>query len=131
MKSAANYNPKLWGKCGWQFLHYICLGYSNRPTEKDKEHYKNFILELGYVLPCAECRQNFIIHSKNHPIDNFLNNSQSLFKWIVKIQNITNKTNIDDVILKKYYVNENRRLEMKNCCGLEGKSKKLLEKLGH
>ena len=40
MKSSANYHPKLWGNNGWNFLHHVALGYSNKPTEENKEHYK-------------------------------------------------------------------------------------------
>lgn len=129
MKSSANYNPKLWGNCGWQFLHYIALGYSNKPTNENREHYKNFMLELGYVLPCEECRENFIQHSKKYDINNYLDNSNNLFNWIIKIQNETNSKNIDNELMKKYYVNEQRRIDLKNCCGLQRKSQELLKKI--
>ena len=139
MKSATNYNPILWGKCGWEFLHYVSLGYSNKPTDEDKTHYKNFMLELGHVLPCVECRENFKKHNIKYPIDEYLKNSNSLFNWIIKIQNEINyqnhmnkskkKKQIDSKLMKKYYVNENRRLEMKNCCGLEATRERLLKKI--
>lgn len=139
MKSSANYNPKLWGKCGWEFIHYIALGYSNKPTDEDKSHYKNFMLELGFVLPCKECRQNFINHYNKYPITDYLNNSTKLFEWVIKIQNEVNnqlhhekgRKNkvINTELMKKYYVNENRRLEMKNCCNLKNKSDRLLKEI--
>ena len=136
VKASANYNPKLWGNCGWQFLHYIALGYSNKPTEENRQHYKNFMMELGYVIPCAECRENFIKHSSEILIDDHLDNSQNLFDWVIKIQNKTNqhsktarKKVLDSELMKKYYVNEQRRLDSKNCCGLKRKSQKLWEKI--
>ncbi len=139
MKSSANYHPILWGNCGWQFLHYIALGYSNQPNEEDKAHYRRFMKEIGFVLPCKECRHNFRIHYKKYPIDEYLSCSNKLFEWIMKIQNETNLKNhkekglklkqIDSTLMKKYYVNENRRLELKNCCNLKQKSLKLLEKI--
>ena len=101
MKSAAKYNPKLWGNCGWKFLHYIALGYSNKPTQEDKEHYKIFMLNLGYVLPCIECRENFKNHIKNFPIEDYLNNSNKLFEWVIKIQNEVNRINHEKKGFKK------------------------------
>lgn len=133
MKSSANYNPKLWGKCGWTFLHYVCLGYSNKPSEEIKTYYKNFLLGLGNVLPCEECRENFIKHSKKILIDDYLDNANKLFEWIIKIQNETNKILNKKLLnyenLKKYYVNENRILEMKACCGLLKRKEQLAKKL--
>ena len=139
MKSAANYHPQLWGNCGWQFLHYVALGYSNKPTENDKEHYKKFMENIGYVLPCEECRINFQSHIKKYPIENYLDNSKKLFEWIIKIQNEVNRINhetkglrkkfIDGDLMKKYYVNEQRRKELKNCCNLRAKSKKIMDKI--
>lgn len=136
MKSAANYDPRLWGKCGWKFLHYIALGYSNKPTEENKLHYKNFMMNLSNVIPCIECRENFIKHSKKNPIDDYLDNSQKLFQWVVKIQNEVSKTLkrkpmriIKSDNLKKFYVNEQRRIDLKNCCGLQAKSEKILKNI--
>jgi len=133
MQSSANYYPTLWGKCGWIFIHHIALGYSNKPTKNEKEHYRNFMLELGYVLPCDECRDNFQIHSKKIPIDNYLKNSHMLFEWVILIQNEVNKSLnkrlINSKYLHKYYVNENRRIALKNCCGLAAASEKISKKI--
>lgn len=139
MKSAAKYNPKLWGNCGWQFLHYIALGYSNKPRQEDKDHYKKFMLELGHVLPCDECRKNFQSHIKKFPIEDYLDNSTKLFEWVIKIQNEVNRINhetkglkkkvINRDLMRKYYVNEQRRLDLKNCCNLRAKSDKIMKKI--
>ena len=139
MKSAAKYSPKLWGNCGWQFLHYIALGYSNKPSEDDKQHYKIFILNLGYVLPCEECRDNFQSHIKKFPIEDYLDNSKKLFEWVIKIQNEINMINhktkglkkkqINGDLMRKYYVNEQRRIDLKNCCNLRAKSNKIMKKI--
>jgi hypothetical protein len=49
--------PDAWGPHAWKFLHYVSLGYSDRPTKEDKEKYKSFFLLLQDVLPCSICTQ--------------------------------------------------------------------------
>ena len=48
----------VWGPSLWHTLHTISFNYPLKPTKKDKIHYRNFILELKYVLPCKYCRIN-------------------------------------------------------------------------
>ena len=130
MKASADYQPELWGNATWKFLHFMALGYSNKPTDRNKRHYKEFVERLQYILPCHECRTNFSKHLKKYPIDPYLKNSHTLFEWIVKIQNETkNSRKVNKEYLKKYYVNENRKIVMKNCCGLEKKSERLVKKI--
>ena len=51
--------PKIWGPHGWKFLHYVSLGYPEKPTDKEKIYYKNFYYSLQNVLPCEKCAQNY------------------------------------------------------------------------
>lgn len=133
MKSAADYYPTLWGRSGWKFIHHVALGYSNKPRDEDVEHYKSFMMNLGYVLPCKDCRENFNKQIKKLPVDEYLKNSHRLFEWVILVQNEVNKTLnkplIDVKYLHKYYVNENRRIALKDCCGLQGASEKISKKI--
>ena len=55
----------VWGPSMWHYLHTMSFNYPNNPTKDEKKQYKNFILQLQYVLPCKYCRvnlkNNFII----------------------------------------------------------------------
>tara|TARA_Y100000389_G_scaffold196600_1_gene229791 strand:+ start:514 stop:984 length:471 start_codon:yes stop_codon:yes gene_type:complete len=82
--------PEIWGPPGWIFLHTITLNYPHKPTEYDKEHYKNFFLNLQNVLPCQYCTHNYKLHLKKYPIDKFLDSKKSLVKWLIHIHNEVN-----------------------------------------
>lgn len=86
-------SPNEWGPPAWKFIHYISLVYPNNPTELDKKHYTDFFNSLQYVLPCPKCSENYKKHLKIHPLENSLENSDSLFKWTVNIHNEVNKIN--------------------------------------
>ena len=38
--------PKVWGPHGWKFIHYVTLGYPEKPNNAQKERYKAFFLLL-------------------------------------------------------------------------------------
>lgn len=48
----------IWGPGIWHYLHTMSFNYPVNPTSSDKKHYRNFVLELQYVLPCGKCRKN-------------------------------------------------------------------------
>lgn len=83
----------VWGPNLWKSIHYIALGYPKKPTFEDKLNYKNFYLTLGPVLPCMKCSMNFKRHMNELPIDGYLENTDKLFAWTVKLHNIVNKEN--------------------------------------
>jgi hypothetical protein len=62
--NSADYNSNdgmlttVWGPGIWHYLHTMSFNYPVNPTPSDKKHYRNFILELQYVLPCGKCRKN-------------------------------------------------------------------------
>jgi len=79
-----SYNPKLWGQHAWNFLYYIAFSYPDNPTPVDKNHVKVFFTEIGSVLPCTICRQNFVDHLQQYPITDYvLNNKTNLITWLI------------------------------------------------
>jgi hypothetical protein len=40
-------SPKHWGREGWKFIHWVALTYPNKPTEKDKKNYRNYLETLA------------------------------------------------------------------------------------
>ena len=48
----------VWGPPLWHYLHTMSFNYPVKPSLEDKKHYRNFILNLRYILPCKYCRMN-------------------------------------------------------------------------
>lgn len=91
--------PDKWGPHGWKFIHYITLGYPDRPTSDHKNRYKKFFLTLTGVIPCVLCRNNYIKHLKEYPIsDKVLKNKKNLMGWGVLMHNLVNKSNNKKVV---------------------------------
>lgn len=85
-----NYNPKIWGPNAWRFLHMVALSYPTIPTSEDKKAYKSFFLGLGKILPCHKCQNNFAEHIKKFDINKYLDSPDSLFEWVLSINNEIN-----------------------------------------
>ena len=49
---------KIWGPLQWTFLHTMSFNYPVNPTPEDKKHYRDYVLNLQYILPCKYCRIN-------------------------------------------------------------------------
>ena len=74
-------DPEYWGKSGWIFLNSIALTYD--PV--NKEHYRQFILQLPFILPCKTCGENL---KKNIPsLDKALDSKEGLIKWFIDVRN--------------------------------------------
>ena len=58
----------VWGPGIWHYLHTMSFNYPVHPTASDKRHYRDFVLELQYVLPCGKCRKNLVKNFKKHPL---------------------------------------------------------------
>jgi hypothetical protein len=74
-------DPTYWGKSGWIFLNSIALTYK----PEYRENYKNFILQLQYILPCRTCGENLV---KNiDTLDDALESKEKLLKWLINLRN--------------------------------------------
>lgn len=112
-----NFSPSLWGKHGWIFFNHVALSYPQNPTEEEKQAYKNFFTEVQNILPCLSCSINYKKHLKELPIDGYLDSSDSLFSWVIKMQNKVNehlkKPLLDEDYIKKLHMNPSMPLNPK------------------
>lgn len=74
-------DPIYWGKSGWIFINSIALTYE----PKNKEAYKQFILQLPLILPCRTCGENL---KKNiNTLDIALESKETFINWLINVRN--------------------------------------------
>ena len=82
----------VWGPSMWHYLHTMSFNYPVAPTPADKKHYRDFMLNLQYVLPCKYCRQNLTNNYKVFPLKaSDMANRDSFSRYVYKLHEIINK----------------------------------------
>jgi len=82
----------IWGPGMWHFLHTMSFNYPINPTDEDKIHYKSFIENLQYILPCKYCRQNLKRNLKMMPLTSKVMASRDSFsRYIYNLHETVNK----------------------------------------
>jgi hypothetical protein len=82
----------VWGPSMWHSLHTLSFNYPVHPTEDDKQHYMDFILNLQNVLPCGKCRKNLIKNLKKLPLTMAsMENRETFSKYIYNLHEVINK----------------------------------------
>jgi len=62
------------------------------PTREQKDHYRNFILNLRHVLPCRHCRENLQKNFKYLPLRACdLKDRQSFSRYVYNLHEAVNK----------------------------------------
>lgn len=93
--SDTSIDPDVWGSYMWFTIHYVALGYPEKPSEIDKKNYKEFYKNLQYTIPCQKCKEHYIqmLTLDNNLIlkDSIFDNKIKLFRWTVDIHNAVNK----------------------------------------
>jgi hypothetical protein len=70
----------------------MSFNYPVSPTPEEKQHYRNFVLELRYVLPCGKCRKNLATNFKKLPLTMAEMQSRDTFsKYIYDLHETVNK----------------------------------------
>lgn len=83
---------KIWGPSMWHVLHTMSFNYPVEPTQKDKKHYRDFVWNLQYVLPCKHCRMNLKTNFKELPITiETMKNRETFSKYIYQLHELINK----------------------------------------
>jgi len=82
----------VWGPTLWHTLHTLSFNYPINPTEKDKKHYKDFMLSLVNVLPCKYCRENLVNNFNKLPLtSNCMKNRKNFSIYVYKLHETINK----------------------------------------
>jgi hypothetical protein len=70
----------------------MSFNYPVHPTASDKRHYRDFVLELQYVLPCGKCRKNLVKNFKKLPLNMSAMKSRETFsRYIYELHETVNK----------------------------------------
>jgi len=82
----------IWGPSMWHSLHTMSFNYPVYPTPEQKKQYREFILNLQYVLPCGKCRKNLKKNFKKLPLNLSDMESRSTFSlYVYKLHEVINK----------------------------------------
>lgn len=82
----------IWGPAAWHFLHTISFNYPTNPTAENKKHYRDFIYNLRYVLPCKYCRINLTNNLKTKPLlMSHMKNRETFSRYIYELHELVNK----------------------------------------
>lgn len=82
----------VWGPSLWHSLHVISFNYPVKPTNKEKKHYKKFIMSLKHTLPCGICRKNLKMNLKECPLtQKDLQSRYHFSKWMYDFHEHVNK----------------------------------------
>jgi len=82
----------VWGPSLWHYLHVMSFNYPNNPTIKEKQYYRNFVINLQNVLPCKYCRINLKNNLKKNPLKMcHLKDRHAFSYYIYNLHEIVNK----------------------------------------
>lgn len=90
-------DTSIWGPPFWFSLHTISMNYPEKPSYIDKQQHLIFFESLKKVLPCQTCRDHYAIFLQNKPISPYLDNKNTLKKWVLDCHNNVNKINGEKV----------------------------------
>ena len=82
----------VWGPSLWHSLHTMSFNYPTNPTNKQKIHYRNFVLNLQYVLPCKYCRMNLVNNFKALPLKmSYMKNRETFSRYVYELHELINR----------------------------------------
>ena len=82
----------VWGPSMWHYLHCMSFNFPINPTNEQKKHYRDFIINLQHTLPCKYCRINFKNNLKNLPLTmKCMKNRDSFSRYIYNLHELINK----------------------------------------
>ena len=99
-------DPNIWGPHYWFFLHTISMTYPLRPNALTKKKYYEFIQNLPLFIPVEKISTEFSKLIDEYPITPYLDNRESLIRWMHFIHNkINQKLEKPELSLNDFYIN--------------------------
>lgn len=99
MSSSHLPKPAQWGPHFWYVLKIVALSYGDQPSPTLRAEAVAFYSSLVKMLPCPDCRKHFKALLEEHPVENALENTDSLIAWVetmeVKVKDIIETSSKD------------------------------------
>ena len=112
-------NPDVWGSKYWFFLRTICLIYPKFPNTITKKKYYDLIHNFSLFIPNEEISNNFDKLLNLYPLSPYLNDRESLCRWLWFINNKINenigkpKIPLDDFYTNYYDLYKDKQIKIK------------------
>lgn len=84
------FDPAVWGPHYWFFLHTIAEIYPNAPDKSTKRKYYDLFTNMHIFLPVGTMSDRFSKLIQKYPITPYLDNRESLVRWVHFIHNKVN-----------------------------------------
>jgi len=98
-------DPSVWGPHFWFFLHTLAISYPHYPNTVTKKKYYELIQNLPLFIPNELIGKDFSKLLDEYPITAYLDNRESLVKWIHFIHNkINEKLEKPKISLNEFYL---------------------------
>ena len=90
-KNNLQLDPTVWGPHFWFFLHTLAISYPHHPNAVTKKKYYELIQNLPLFIPVESIGSDFIKILDEYPVTAYLDNRESLTKWMHFIHNKINE----------------------------------------
>lgn len=98
-------DPKVWGPHYWFFLHTIAMTYPHHPNTVTKKKYYEFFQNIPLFIPVEDMSGEFSKLMDRYPITPYLDNRDSLVRWVHFIHNkINEKLEKPTLTLNEFFV---------------------------
>ena len=98
-------DPKVWGPHYWFFLHTLSMTYPIYPNAVSKKKYYDIIQNLPLFIPVENISSEFSRLLDMYPVVPYLDNRESLIRWMHFIHNkINQKLEKPQITLNEFYV---------------------------
>ena len=102
---SAYLDPSVWGPHYWFFLNTVALSYPHYPNTITKKKYYDLFQNLPLFIPVEKVANNFSNLLQEYPIVPYLDNRESLVRWIHFIHNKVNESlEKPKIPLSQFYV---------------------------
>jgi len=72
-------------------MHFVALGFPDRPDETTRKQYREFFESFQHVLPCQSCATHYQENLQRVPISEHLKDRETLLRWTFDLHNDVNK----------------------------------------
>jgi Erv1 / Alr family len=105
MSSTVYLDPKIWGPHYWFFLHTLAMTYPHHPNAVTKKKYYEFVQNLPLFIPVEQISKEFEKLIDVYPVTPYLDNRDSLVRWMHFIHNkINEKLEKPQITLNDFFV---------------------------